>query len=138
MISAIWTAFTKYRIALACAMIYFLHMGMMRISGLLVVASIDRYNVSREQATFPYILRGIVDHLSGNVLYWLLTNIIYFYNCCEFSYIYFFNAFFKQITVDICEMNVQIINCAFFYYLTCIYILCKRLQMEGFKLFHSK
>ncbi|GFS65023.1 uncharacterized protein NPIL_259981 [Nephila pilipes] len=56
---------SKWHIAFACAILNFLHLGLARLVALQFLASLERYNVNREQASFPYVFRSVVSHLSG-------------------------------------------------------------------------
>ncbi|KAG8177336.1 hypothetical protein JTE90_018359 [Oedothorax gibbosus] len=55
----------KWRFAFACSFINFTVLAQIRIAGLQFVATLERYDVSRSQAAFPYVLRYIVAFVCG-------------------------------------------------------------------------
>ncbi|KAG8174425.1 hypothetical protein JTE90_006655 [Oedothorax gibbosus] len=58
----------KWRFAFACSFINFTVLAQIRIAGLQFVATLERYDVSRSQAAFPYVLRYIVAFVCGSFI----------------------------------------------------------------------
>ncbi|GFS65019.1 uncharacterized protein NPIL_259961 [Nephila pilipes] len=63
--------YRQWKIALICCYINFLHFGIARLSSLLYLAALTRYNVNRSQASFPFILCYTVRNLSGPLVGYL-------------------------------------------------------------------
>ena len=55
-------------IAFICCLISTLMYGASGLSGLLFVASVDRFDADRDEASFPYILSTVSQAMSGEIL----------------------------------------------------------------------
>ncbi|GBN31872.1 hypothetical protein AVEN_237836-1 [Araneus ventricosus] len=56
-------------IAMACFMINFIMAGLARTAGVLYVALIELYGVSREAATTPFSIRVCVRNMTGEIVF---------------------------------------------------------------------
>ncbi|CAL1273224.1 unnamed protein product [Larinioides sclopetarius] len=62
---------SSWVIAAACCFINMMMYGMTRLSGVLFVASVPRYHVNRESASFPYTFANFVRNTAGPLVGYL-------------------------------------------------------------------